>query len=95
MTVKALKKYSIIRTYANEDNKSGLHLLFDTKEIPMKNNYEMASNLYHQNIMVTRTDYSKQYFITVVCPGPCQGKLTFYASDLIHLGLNEHFEFKD
>ena len=51
MTVKALKKYSIIRTYANEDNKSGLHLLFDTKEISMKNNYEMASNLYYQNIM--------------------------------------------
>ena len=93
VSVTTNNKYSIIRTYELEDNDSGIHILFSSTEIPTINHYERGSNLYRENIMVIKTDYTKQFFISICCPGPCKGRVTYYASDKVHIGLNEHFEF--
>ena len=93
VTVNTNNKYTILRTYANEGNEAGMHILFSSTEIPTIKNFERASNLYLENIMVIKTDYTKKFYITVSCPGNCNGRLTYYTSNKIHIGLNEHFEF--
>ena len=77
--------YYIVRTYDDDNERlssSPMHIYMQIDSPASASNYYRASNLYHQNIRVTRTDYSKQYFITVVYPGLCLGKLTFYAADI-------------
>ena len=32
------------------------------------NNFERASNLCNENIMVIKTEYTKKFFINVICP---------------------------
>ena len=91
VTVVAEKRYTIFRTYAADDNQSGMHILYDPHEIPTIQNYERASNLYVENILPVKD--IKHFYITVLCPGPCHGNLTYYSSDYIHLGNNDHFEF--
>ena len=76
------KRYIIFRTYAADDNLSG---------IPTLQNYERASDLYVENILPIKD--LKHFYITILCPGPCHGNLTYYSSDYIHLGNNDHFEF--
>jgi hypothetical protein len=81
VSVHSNKNYSIIRTYSNEDNTGNMHILYGSKEQPTQKNYEKASNLYQENIMVIPTKKSKQYFITVICQSACNGNITYYASN--------------
>ena len=85
--------YAIIRTYANDMNYSAMHILYSSFEIPTSKNYQRASNLYQENLMVVRREEATTFFITVVCPGRCDGKITYYSSDYVHLDPNGHFEF--
>ena len=94
VSVKSNKKYSIIRTYSYEGNSGDMHILYAKNYYPSKNKYEKANNLYKENIMVIPTNITKDYKITVICQS-CNGKVTYYTSDRIHMDGNEHFEYED
>ena len=43
--------------------------------------------------MVIKTDYTKKFYINVIYPGNCNGRIKYYTSNKIHIYLNEDFEF--
>ena len=90
---KAEHKYIILRTYTIHYSSGPLHLLMHPTQPATKDNYQSASNLYHESVIVVRSDYAQNFFITVYCPEKCNGKLSFYKSDHLHLKNNDHFEF--
>ena len=71
-----------------------MHILFGSNKHPTQNVYDKASNLHQQNIMVIPTNKTKNYFITVICQSACHGKVTYYASNRIHLDGSGHFEYE-
>jgi hypothetical protein len=87
------KVYAILRTYANNTDDSAMHILYSSVETPTIRNYQRAANLYQQNLMVIRKEEATQFFITVICPNKCNGTLSFYSSDYVHLESNGHFEY--
>ena len=87
------KVYAIMRTYINEIKSSAMHILYSSIEVPTIRNYQRASNLFVENLMVVRREEATNFYITVICPNKCDGKLTFYSNDYVHLEENGHFEF--
>ena len=88
--------YYIIRTYEDRNNKlysSPMHIYMHPNQVASASNYYRASNLYHENIIAIKKNFAKEFYITVICPYQCKGKLTYYVSNYVHLNLNEHFEF--
>ena len=93
VNIKHNKKYTIFRTYGSEEKYGPMHLFINDNEIASQYKYKLAGHLYRENIIGLRNNDKKHYYLTVVCPEECKGNLTYYASDYIHMDLNEHFEF--
>ena len=87
--------YYIVRTYDDNErlSSSPMHIYMQIESPASASNYYRASNLYHQNIIAVKRNFTSDFYVTVTCPYQCKGKLTYYTSNYVHLNLNEHFEF--
>ena len=88
--------YYIVRTYDDDNERlssSPMHIYMQIGSPASASNYYRSSNLYHQNIIAVKRNFTSDFYVTVTCPYQCKGKLTYYTSNYVHLNLNEHFEF--
>ena len=58
----------------------------------MVKEYQKDKN--HEYAIAIKKNFAKEFYITVICPYQCKGKLTYYVSNYVHLNLNEHFDQK-
>lgn len=59
VTSPADRKYIILRTYTIHYSSGPLHILMHPSQPATKDNYQSASNLYHENVIVVRSDYAQ------------------------------------
>jgi hypothetical protein len=93
VSVSTLRNYFILRTYLDNPLSGPIHIFMSIDQYPTTTSYHTGSYLYHENIIAFKKDFMKEFYVTVYCPEKCNGRLTYYTSNHIHMNTNDHFEF--